>query len=85
MQKQNKNFMYATKKQKGILAWILGMGSTNTDRVVVAVTAIVGISVLAALRVVDSNAVVGLYYTIVGFMLGHSIGTASEKLKNESK
>lgn len=70
-----KNFFYK---------WILGMNATNYERIIVAVVALIGITALGIMKVVDSNSIVVLYSTIVGFMLGHKSGTESERIRQRN-
>lgn len=70
---------------KKFFSWILGMGTTSWDRVIVAITALAGVTVLGYFKIIDPNSIVGLYYTVVGFMLGHQAGSKSQQLKEEAK
>ena len=70
-----KNFFYT---------WILGMNATNYERIIVAVVALAGITVLGIMKIVDSNSIVVLYSTIVGFMLGHKSGSESERIRQKN-
>jgi hypothetical protein len=54
----------------------------NYERIIIGVVSLVGITVLGAFKVVESEAIVGVYSAVIGFMLGHSSGVKAEQLKN---
>jgi hypothetical protein len=64
--------------------WLIGVSANNIERIAIAIISLTGITILGIYKVVDSQAVVAIYSSVIGFMLGHKTGALAEREKQNN-
>ena len=67
------------------IGWLLGMDATNLERTIIAVCSLIGVTFLGIYKIIDSNGIIAVYSTVIGYVLGHGAGKTGEQLKQSNK